>query len=273
MNIGLVVFLAEKIDVYLTRKLDKARAISAGLSGDVLSSLADSIANIDSYSIAQGLKGTAERLDKIARIGPFATSQAGVFVAETKVAYDQRIIDLMQNLVDPEPAPRARSTKKTKLYSDLKRKLREAHVLAKSNEGLESHRVVAGYEVDQGLVADLILKNGAFHVIETVDASREEDAFRKAIADIAVSALVLERARMIFGSDKTKSKIVYFASGSLEKLMQPSLDAAEHQGAELINWASDRERSQFVRDVLDLAVPSTPAKKLRIATPSKGIVH
>jgi hypothetical protein len=64
---------------------------------------------------------------------------------------------------------------------------------------------------------------------------RNEDSLRKAISEIGVAALVLERARMKFGDDQTHAKLVYSASLLLEKIARPSLDAAAHQGTQLIN--------------------------------------
>jgi len=116
--------------------------------------------------------------------------------------------------------------------------------------------LVPGYEIDRGLVADLVLKNGSFHVIETIDASSEAEGLRKAVSDVAVSALVLERARMAFGETRTKSKIVYSMSSSLESMMKPSLDAAHNQGAELINWESGVDRKNFLSHIASLAIPT-----------------
>ena len=123
------------------------------------------------------------------------------------------------------------------------------------------------------LVADLVLQNGRFHVIETADASGDLNMIRKAVSDIAVSALVLERARMLFGDNCTVSRLVYVASPALEKVARPSLDAAEHQGVELINWASEMERATFLEAVASMATAVGNEKRPAIVSQTRDMFH
>jgi hypothetical protein len=51
----------------------------------------------------------------------------------------------------------------------------------------------------------MVLQNGSFHVVETVDATGDESSFRKTITEIAMSALILERARMKFGEPQIQN--------------------------------------------------------------------
>jgi hypothetical protein len=164
-------------------------------------------------------------------------------------------------MVDAEPAHARLRAKRSKLLTQVKSSFRQERVLAKRDEKLDSHRIVSSFRLDEGLVADLVLRNGAMHVIETVDASGNEDSLRKAISEIGVAALVLERARMKFGNDQTHAKLVYSASSFLEKIARPSLDAAAHQGTQLINWASADERNKFIHSLTSMATPFVKNKK------------
>jgi hypothetical protein len=93
------------------------------------------------------------------------------------------------------------------------------------------------------------------HIIETVDASKPDSSLRKIISDIAVSALTIEQARIVFGSEETNGKLVYQASSATEIAATPALEAAEHQGIELINWASRDAQIKFITTISSLAVP------------------
>lgn len=124
--------------------------------------------------------------------------------------------------------------------------------------------------MDDGLVVDLVLRNGAYHVIETVDATGDEHVLRRTISEIAVSALVLERARMRFGEQSTRAKLVYSATPGLERVARPSLDAAEHQGAELVNWSSTDDRNRFVQMVSSLATPIEKKRKRYLVAHTSG---
>ncbi|MEI9916617.1 MAG: hypothetical protein WDN29_13405 [Methylovirgula sp.] len=104
------------------------------------------------------------------------------------------------------------------MLTQMKQTFKRERILAKKNEDLSSHRLLANYELDEGIIADLVLKNGAMHVIETVDASSDLETARKAIAEIAVSALILERARMKFEGQELRGKLIYEANSNLERI-------------------------------------------------------
>ena len=170
----------------------------------------------------------------------------------------------MNLLVDPEAAPAKLVKKRTKLSTAFKAALRIERVLARKGESLSAHRVVSNVQIAEGLAADFVLKNGAMHIIETVDASSDEATLRKVVSDIAVSALVLEQARMTFGASNTKARLVYDASSIMERIALPSLEAAAHQGAELVNWASHDDRRALIVQISKLADPLPTRKEIKI---------
>jgi hypothetical protein len=254
LNIALAVFTERGLDVRLGKSLDKVRAISAAVDRSTLRELLDGLAGHDERLRSAGIAADSDRAHAMERIGPLRISRLGTFSTEGSADYEMRVASILRTLVDAEPAPPRAKRKSSRLLTQLKAEFRREHVLAKRDEDIGSHRIVAGYEIDEGLVADLVLKNGAMHVVETVDASDEDASTRRAVTDIAVSALVLERARMQFGK-KTQSRLVYRASPAIEDLARPSLEAAEHQGAILTNWASADDRGKFVNLLSSLATP------------------
>jgi hypothetical protein len=270
MNVGLVVFNDGSLDVRTPPKLDKVRAISAAADPEVLRALISSLADIDARFRDTGAGTIAARRAAIGSVGPLQLSDIGSFLAETASDYEDRLSSIIRTMILAEPAPRKVREKRSKLLKQVKGMFRQERVLAKRDEDLSSHRIVSGFELDEGLVADLVLQNGALHVVETVDASGDEGSLRKAISEVGIAALVLERARMKFGDDNVKARLVYSASASLERVARPSFDAAAHQGAELVNWASADERNKFIHSMAMLAtpVPST-AKKVRFASGPK----
>jgi hypothetical protein len=270
LNIGAIILENDRIDVRTTRRLERVKALSEALDFESLAELIDNIVDLDAQNRADGIVDYQERLSKLARIGPLSVSHAGTFVAESQSAYEARIASILKMLVEPEQAPKRLRKKKSPLFSQIKRMFQNERVLARPAEGLESHRIVPYYELDDGLVADLVLRNGAYHIIETVDASGDEHSRRKAVVDVALSALVLERARMKFGEQSTRARLVYTASAALEHIAQPSLEAAEHQGAELINWASADDRNRFVHSLASLATPIQKKHKVRLVKPIDG---
>jgi hypothetical protein len=254
LNIGAIVLSNEGLDIRISKRLDKVRALSAALDIEMLRNLIENIKTLDEKFLSTGAS-LEDRVKFMSRIGPLSISNLGTFSAEDATAYENRLTFIFKSMIDPEPQlPRFRE-KTSRLLTQVKTFFRQERVLAKKDETLDSHRIVQGYKLDEGLTADLALKNGVMHIIETIDASGDEHSIRKAIGEIGTAALVLESARMKFGKDKIKARLVYNASHALERIAMPSIKAAAHQDAEIVNWASSDDRNKFIHDLSSLATP------------------
>lgn len=264
LNAAIAVFDNGGADVRLPRRLDKLRALSHALDLDVFKSTVSGIAALDKVIVGQEMD-LGERLARLRDFTGLTFSEPGWLEASTADAYEAAIKRLLTHLVEPEPTRAPQVRKRTRLLSVVKRAFKSERVLARKGEDLESHRIVSNYAIAEGLEADFLLKNGAMHVIETVDASDDHTSVRKIVSDIAVSALVLEQARMTFGESSTRSKIVYDASPTFERVATPSLDAAAHQGADLVNWASADDRRKLLVELASLAIPIQSKKQEREA--------
>jgi hypothetical protein len=227
LNIGAIILKEDDVDIRLSRRLDKVRSISGAIEPAAIRELMANLKSLDGRLRGSGVE-KEKRLEMLSRVGPISLSKFGTFLAAEPSEYEERVVSILKAMVDAEPARRTVREKRSKLLTQVKTTFRKERVLAKRDETIDSHRIVPCFELDEGLVADLVLKNGAYHVIETVDASGFEDSLRKAITDIGVAALVLERARMKFGDAETKARLVYSASSALENVAKPSLDAAAH---------------------------------------------
>lgn len=255
LNIGVLVFGEDGLEVRLAHRLDKVRAISSAVDQRTLRALASRLEQIDADGRLSGVDNPSARRKAIERVGPLSLSELGSFTSLNDIEYQYRLDSVLKALVEPEPAPKSFRPRKSKLLTELKAAFRLEKVLARRDENLLSHRIVSNLELAKGLVADLALRNGAMHVIETVDVSSDEVSPRKAVSDVAVAALVLEQARINYGDDFTRARLVYNATSAMEDLARPSLEAAAHQGTELVNWASGEDRNHFIDMILSLAVP------------------
>lgn len=255
LNAGIVTLQNDCLSVILPKRLEKLRALSHALDTDKLRASALRLPELDGLLGNSGDVSFADRLSRLSHIAGFTFSEPSWFEAASPEFYDSAVSMLLKNLVEPEPTRLPPLRKRTRLLTTVKRALRAERVLARKGEDLGSHRIVSNYEIAEGLEADLLLKNGAMHVIETVDASEDHTSARKIVSDIAVSALVLEQARMTFGRASTSARLVYDASPALERVTTPSLEAAAHQGAELVNWASDDDRRKLLVSLASLATP------------------
>lgn len=263
LNVGIIIFQKDALDVRPAKNLDKIRAISAAIDTENLRASLLRLGSLDGVVRHDDNLNDDDRLVGLRSISAFELSPLNCFEAHSDVAYEQAISDILTKFVEPEPALLRKSIRRSRLLSSLKAAFKDERVLARRGEDLSAHRVVSGWQLAEGLSADLVLQNGAMHVIETVDAQSDELTLRKIISDVAVSALVLEQARMTFGDQATKARLVYSASSANEAIVTPSLLAAEHQGAQLINWASQDDRLRFISDIACLATPIEKPSKAK----------
>ena len=266
LNAGVIIFTGDRVDVRMPRRLEKLRALSGALELDALRADIDSLPTIDADIRESGVLNVADRIDLISQLTPFSFSSIATFHAHDSDAYESSVVRLLRLLVEPEVAPMKQTPKRTRLSSAFRAALRFERILARRGEGLSTHRVVSNVQIADGLAADFVLKNGAMHVIETVDATSDDISLRKVVSDIAVSALVLEQARMTYGQNQTTSRLVYDASANMEKLARPSFDAAAHQGVELVNWASLDDRKQLMDHMASFAEALPTKREKRLAS-------
>jgi hypothetical protein len=255
LNAAIAVFDGPLAEVRVPRRLDKLRALSHALDLEAFRESVVRLGELDQMIVQQGVERLQDRLERLRDFSGFEFSEPAWLEAPNHDAYEKAISGLLRHLVEPEPARLQPTLKRTRLLSVVRKAFAAERVLARKGEDLSSHRIVRNYEIAEGLQADFLLKNGAMHVVETVDASDEHTSARKIVSDIAVSALVLEQARMTFGEKSTFARLVYDASPSLEKIATPSLEAAAHQGATLVNWASGDDRQRLLVELASLATP------------------
>jgi hypothetical protein len=255
INVGAAIFSDSSLDVRRARRVDKVRAISAAVEPETISQLLSNLTSLDETLRGRGVEDVNSRHAQLAQIGPISLSPLGTFVSETAADYEARVSSILKAMVDVESAGRIHREKRSKLLTQVKRQFKLERVMAKKDEGLSSHRIIPSFALDDGLVADLVLQNGAMHIVETVDASGSDESARKAVSEVGIAALVLERARMKYGKAQTNGRLVYSASPALEHVARPSLEAAENQGAQLVNWDSADDRAKFVQSLSMLATP------------------
>lgn len=267
LNVGIIVLKDGALDVRPSQRLEKVRAMSAALSGEQTREFLNSFMELDANFKRAGIADVKARLSLMTTGAPLSLSEFGTFTADNTEQYEGRIASLLKSLVDPEPGRAQVREKRSRLLGEVKTAFRDHKVLARRGENIDSHRLVPKFEIDEGLTADLALKNGVMHIVETVDASGHEDSLRHTVMQIGVAALVLARAQMKF--DGAKARLVYTASPALEQVATPSLEAAQHQGAILTNWASADQRRQFIEGLSSLASP-IPSNGRRRAVVSFG---
>jgi hypothetical protein len=253
LNVGLLIKTDGGFIVRRSNRLDKLKAISAAINpAEIDKDLHDLPNIIDNFG---GCPFDDEVCRKrLSQLTNFQLIFQGSFEASTQNLAETCLKDLMTRYVEPEPALVKPVRKRaTRLRNDIKSALKLEKILARPSEGLECHRVIYRHPLAQGVIADFVLQNGAMHVVESVDASSENISLQRCLYEIAMSTLTFEHARINWEKISVKPRLIYSASHELEKALSPSLYAAQHQGAEIINWESDVERVKFLSTLASLA--------------------
>ena len=248
LNVGLLFERNGKFEVRSGRKLEKLKAISAAIEPtDIEAEIADLPSLLDGCDPDD----VGKYLSKESFLKP---EFKGEIVPSANDLQDYYFTDLLTRYVDPEPAPpRPVRKRPSRLRQEIRSVFMSEKILARPSEGLESHRVLYKHRLSEGVEADFVLQNGSLHVVESVDAASETSTLQRSLYEIAMSALTFEHARINFGNTLVRPRLVYSASAQLEAALEPSLFAAQHQGAELVNWANIDARSAFVENLAELA--------------------
>lgn len=254
LNVGLLFESESGLQVRCSSNLEKIKAISGAISAV---ELRNDILEIP--SIIRKFYDTdfsEKSWSVISDFTPLRIAGHGTFDAPDRKFAENQIEQLFRMYVESEPAiAKVVRKRSARLRASVKRALRDEKILAGKSEGIDSHRILTDHKLSEGVVVDFLLKNGAIHVCEAIDASDEEGSFIKSVKDIAMSALTFEHARMRFENQDVKPRLIFSSSHSVEKAIMPSLKAAEHQGAQLVNWTSDDDRRSFLVEMTKLAEP------------------
>jgi hypothetical protein len=254
LNVGIVVFLDDGLDVIIADRLEKVRAISAAVEPEMVRRSIESLSQSDDLLRLEGIEKPAERVKSLSAMSALEFSSLGSFYANED-RYRSEVERLVRVLLNPEPPLPVIRTRKPKLFDELRSHFASSGVLARPDEDLSSHRVLQNYRFADGMAADFLLKNGKYHVLKIVDLSFDGIHPNKIVQNIAVSALTIEQARLTFGRSETASRILYRVSSELRSLASIPLRAAESQQIEIVNWDDVESRRQLIHDIMSLANP------------------
>ena len=128
LNIGLIVFQDEGLDIRIGRRLDKVRALSAALDPSQVRENVLQLSNVDRLLREQGLLGADERRDALEGLGLVSLSRTAEIDCTTSAAYEATLQSLMNGIIEPEQAPSRTPAKRTRLLSVVKNALKQERI-------------------------------------------------------------------------------------------------------------------------------------------------
>lgn len=207
VNIGLVVFLpGGAVMARVEADMARLRALDANLPR--LPILQDLAQDIEARISALPTRDMQQLMLRDFYAPVRADEHLGSLEADTPEALEEHIEGMMNRLVR-KPALTVRESaqrprKPSKLDSQMKAWFKGAKLLGRHMDDLARHRIVESYPVavDADAYADFAFKNGALHVIETLDL-RGADHLTPGLRNTAAfKGVVLDMARDVVGEGK-----------------------------------------------------------------------
>jgi hypothetical protein len=248
VNIGLVVYLDDRLDVRLLQNLTKLKVLAPSL--DVRS--IDDLPEIWASWTAK-VTEVAQRHLLLAQFPLFQASEVASFACAPR-DYDATVDLIMKDLVVPAPAPRHRDSL-TRIEQRLRGYFARSKLLGTSQEDIDRHLVVHRYPIAPGehLYADFALRNGNLRLTETIDFRAGVDTLRNAKrGQAALKAITLDRAMTIYKGNCIPS-VVYEANEETLDLIQPSLNLLTSYCDRLYDAGNDVDLADYMSMMADAA--------------------
>jgi hypothetical protein len=237
VNVGIVVFLPDRLDVRLPESR-KMRALTGHSCDDLTQAYAAQIAR--AYEKDRTPERLVKSIDFMSEI--FVPSELGSFAVNAGSDYEKRIASILDNLVNRPRA--ARRERQQRINSEISRILKKAELLAARGETIEDHKVVPRFVVSpaKDVVADYGYRNGELKVVSTLDMRTLKSLHTKACEKGAT----LYFAKEEFGSD-VKTFGVY-AVNPLETDAHRSEIEIMRSFADghAFNWLDTSQRGKFL---------------------------
>ena len=246
VNIGVVVYLENRIDVRIAKNLNKIRALNGRAQIGKLESIPD---NWSAY--CAGISDSESRQRLLAGFPGVYASPLGIFVADEK-SYELQIQRIFDDLVNPKQPQPIKHEKRSSLSSVMTTQFRSMQLLAEDQKDFYKHKIVKQFAIDESasLYADFAMKNGALRIIETIDFLGTPETVRnEKRKQAAMKAITLDVAQRRFrNSQDIDPVILYRADEDSIDIAQSSLFMLADYGR-LIDAGNSDEISRYLDEL------------------------
>lgn len=268
LNVGIVLHTDAGPDMRLRMLPSRLRALVPSYSR----------ANLDEWH--QAWLAALQRFDRADQrwtwlkeaMAPLRLAETGGTISvESESDLEAQVEGLLERLVMP---PRSVATtakhrvRRSGLNAQLTSWLRAQHLYSPKLQDLSKHRVVSGYplSIAEELFAEFALKNGAIHVIETLDL-RGHNSYTKPLRNEAShKALVLDLAQDELQENSQRIAVV---AADDYATMKPAVSMLNRKASAVVSMHSAIDRqwlADFVSKSLHLSTLLTPIPETPLIT-------
>lgn len=250
INVGFAVTSSEGVaDIRVLESHTKIKALTNDYTMEQLGELKD---QLDKMLSCLTLEQAAAFFQ-----GSITLSSIGTFTANTKEEYDNEIIKINKMYISPIRSGRRLPVTQKRIITELKDEFERFGILGKNVNEIHNHKVVQGYPLseDEGLYAELLLKNGIYHLTETLDFRSSN--LKQKLGDTAVKAITMNTAKTIWQAD-VNTFLVYAAEASQERTYTQQLNLIHGYSDKMYNLLSSSDMSSYFEHMLNAAGKSMP---------------
>lgn len=250
VNIGIVVFLKDHLDVRIWPQLQKVRYIDPRVDLNHLFELPETI-----NKLVDGIDSDEERRLFLSGVGGIFLSDFGVFDISRSNDYEAKVEAILNRLVKPAVKPRKREKAPTRLEKSIRDQFSNQGLMGTKPDDIRQHKIIHHYpvSVEDNLYADFALKNTQWHITETLDlrASVETikaDKFKQA----AVKAITLDRA-----TKKLKNcipMVVYAAHEESLDIVQHHINLLSDYSDRIYNYLDSSDMEAYITHITHAAM-------------------
>lgn len=230
VNVGIIVFKPEGIDIRILSSAAKVRLLDGSSKQEDLESLKSHFKEICSEYTDPAEQLRVLNLFK----GRAFISSPAFFGIDELSQYESKVSNIFNKLVKPHIAKKRKYS--SRFATDIKNIFKQMEILAHDSSEIEDHKVVHNYQISNGLSADFLLKNGAYHLTETIDYN---------LNDLNAKHKETSLKLLTFIEGDVKSYFVYRATPEKEFEVTQQIDLAESYSDKVFNFSSKNDKSKY----------------------------
>jgi len=248
VNVGLVIFKEDGVDVRVGDVLTRARAVYRDFGTEALDDTVAFMKEAGAVSLP-----AADRHRVLSRIGLFALGDLGYFtVSDTpNETYEDNVARLLEIFVATPRRKRA-PLRASRLMTEVRHMFREHKLLAAVGDAaaINEHKIVPEWPIPSHpiLKVDLALKNGIMRVAQVCDLSAGSEA--NLPPAVMAGLFAMEVAKVDAQAEK---RVFAYRAEKGSKRVDEVLKLADLQATEIIDLGNPAESKKFYGDWISAA--------------------
>lgn len=247
VNVGLVVFHPDTVNVLLAPSLRKLIALDGSIDINEILELPETI-----KQWAARFDSVADKAEAIKYFGFVTLSELGRFHVTEAVNYESHVERLMEKLVLPRRRDGLSAAPLNRITTRLREMFDKRDVLGRGVDDIQRNLIVPNYPIapKENLFSDFALRNGSMWFTETADFRGRTKGQLDNSRVAALAAIKVLKAREVFGK-KAKTFVIYAADAESDVGSQVNL--LRDYAGDLVNFNSRNQMAQYMQAIMNAA--------------------